>query len=121
MDFLLPLLAALGVVAILARLLRAGFAAVLAVAERTAASGLADASRRRGDLTGFAERQQAAHASRRAARLNLALVLLWLGLLVVPPTFGVALPVYAAAAALWLLPKRGVRARPSGKKVERAD
>lgn len=112
MNLVLSLLAVLGAAALGARLLRAGAAAALSLAERTAAAGLADASLRRGDLTGLAERRQAERTARRAARLNLLLVLAWFALLVAPPVLDAALPVYAAGAVLWLLPWRPLRARP---------
>jgi Mg2+/citrate symporter len=112
MDFLLSVLALLGAAAIVARLIRAVLAAALGFAERTAAAGMAEASRRRGDLTALAEMRERERQTRRRSRWSAALAIVWLALLVVPPLLNVAGLAYAAAAALWLLPRRPLRATP---------
>ena len=113
LSLVLLLLAVLGFVALVTRLARAGLRLGLNAVEATAASGLADVSHRRGDITGFLERQASGAALRRARRRNLA-ALLGYGLLLAVPLFaGVAREVYAASALLWLLPRRPVRPRPA--------
>lgn len=104
-------LAVAGAVAVVARLARALLRLGIDAAEETAASGLAEVSARRGDLTAF-EEQRAAQASLRRDRRR---DLLWVGLygawLVVPAFTPVAPFLYAAGAPLWLLPRRPVRRR----------
>lgn len=109
LSIVLLLLAALGLAAVLLRLGRAVLRLGLTVAEATAANGLAEVSQRRGDITGFLERQASGVALRRARRRNLATMAGYALLLAVPPFAGVAREVYAAAALLWLLPRRPVR------------
>jgi len=109
LSIVLLLLAVLGVVALASRLGRAALRLGLNAAEATAASGLAEVSHRRGDITGFLERRDAGAALRRARRRNLAAIAGYGLLLVVPLFTGAAREVYAAAALLWLLPRRPVR------------
>lgn len=111
LSVILLLLAVLGVVALVARLGRAALRLGLNAAEATAASGLAEVSQRRGDITGYLEGRASTESLRRARRRNLAAVLGY-GLLLVAPLFTEAAgEVYAAAALLWLLPRRPVRPR----------
>jgi hypothetical protein len=113
LSLVLLLLAVLGVAALVSRLARAGLRLGLNVVEATAANGLAEVSHRRGDITGFLERQASGAALRRARRRNLA-ALLGYGLLLAVPLFaGFAREVYAASALLWLLPRRPVRPSPA--------
>lgn len=105
MELGLTFLAVLGVAAILLRLLGAMLGLGLTAAEASAANSLAEASARRGDVTGMIERQEAGVALRRRRMRSAGWVALYLGLLVVPPIVDVARWVYAAAAALWLLPR----------------
>ena len=55
-------------------------------------------SQRRGDSTGFLERRASGETLRRARRRNLAAVLFYVLLLVIPLFTGVAREAYAAAA-----------------------
>jgi hypothetical protein len=103
------LLAVIGLVALLLRLGRALLALGLAAAEQTAASGLAEVSARRGDLTGMAERQADEQRLRRARLRAVLLAMLWAALLVVPPIADFARAVYALSAALWFLPQQRLR------------
>lgn len=113
LSVILLLLAVLGVVALVARLGRAALRLGLNAAEATAASGLAEVSQRRGDITGYLERRASTETLRRARRRNLAAALGY-GLLLVAPLFTeLAQEVYAAAALLWLLPRRPVRPAPT--------
>jgi len=106
---LLVILSVLGVSAVLLRLARATARLLVVVAEGTAASGLAEVSARRGDLTALQERRDAAARLRRMRRRRAGAVLLWCLLLVVPLILGEAHRIYPLAALLWLLPLRPVR------------
>jgi hypothetical protein len=103
------LLALAGVAALLFRSARALLRLGLAAAEGATVNGLVEVSRRNGDLTGMAERQEQARTVRRARGRSLLLFLFWGGLLVVPAIAGVAKLVYAAASLVWLLPKPPIR------------
>ena len=106
---LLGILAVVGVLAILARLGRSLLRVGITVAEETAAAGMAEASARRGDLTGLAERRAQRAALRRTRFGQLAVSVLWAVLLVLPALAGWGRPVYAAAVLLWLLPRAPLR------------
>lgn len=103
------LLALVGGAALLFRSARALLRLGLTTAESATVNGLVEVSRRNGDLTGMAERQEQARTVRRARARSLLLFLLWGGLLAVPPLAGVAKLVYAAASFVWLLPKPPIR------------
>jgi len=106
---LVGLLALAGVAALLFRSARALVRLGLAAAEGVTANGLVEVSRRNGDLTGMAERQEQAKNVRRARGRSLLLFLLWGGLLVVPAIAGIAKLVYAAASPVWPPPKPPIR------------
>jgi hypothetical protein len=103
------LLALVGCAAIVFRLARSLLRVGLAAAEAGAVGGMMRVSVRQGDLTGMAERQAVVAAVRRTRLLALATAAFWALLLVVPPLAGVARAVYAAAALVWLLPRRPIR------------
>lgn len=105
LALVLFLLAVFGVLALLGRLARSVVRLGLNAAESTAASGLAELSERRGDITGFMERQAHARGLRHARRRTVALAAVYLLLLAIPPFLGAAREVYAACALLWLLPR----------------
>ena len=109
LSLVLLLLAVLGVLALVVRLGRAALRLGLNAAEATAASGLAEVSQRRGDITGYLERRASGETLRRARRRNLAAALGYALLLAVPLFTEFAREAYAAAALLWLLPRRPVR------------
>ena len=106
---LLGILAVVGVLAIVARLGRSLLRVGITVAEETAAAGMAEASARRGDLTGLAERREQKTALRRTRFKQLAVSALWMALLVIPAVAGWGRPAYAAAVLLWLLPRAPLR------------
>jgi cobalamin synthase len=108
-QIVVVVLAVLGALALAYRLLRSVARLVLAFAEVTAASGIAEISARRGDLTALAEQQASERAARRRQWKDLLYILLWLAWLLVPPMTSLAQPFYVAAAALWLLPQRPIR------------
>jgi len=109
LSLVLLLLSVCGFVALMARLGRAALRLGLNAAEATAASGMAEVSQRRGDITGYIERRESGQALRRARRANAATLLGYALLLAVPPFIGLAREVYAAAALLWFLPRRPIR------------
>lgn len=106
---LVLLLAAIGVGGVIVRLGRTLLRLGLSSAEAAAASGLADVSARRGDLTGLAERRDAERAARGARRRDTAWAVLWLLVLILPPLLGWTPEAFAVAALVWLLPRRPLR------------
>ena len=111
MSVLLVVLAIAGFLALVHRLGRSLLRLGLNLAEGTAASGLAEVSARRGDLTGFMERRADHHAIRRARIGAAAAASVYFLLLAVPLFAGLGREVYAASALLWLLPTRAIRPR----------
>ena len=109
LSLVLLLLAAFGLFALVARLGRSVLRLGLNAAEATAASGLAEVSERRGDITGFMERRASGETLRRARRRNLASLAAYALLIAIPPFTPFARELYAASALLWLLPRRPVR------------
>ena len=109
MRTLVVVLAFLGAAAILRALARTALRLGLRAAEATTAAGMAEVSARRGDITGLAERQQAAREARRHRRRDILLSLLRLAWLVVPPVAGWAAQAYALAAPLWLAAPPSIR------------
>jgi hypothetical protein len=103
------LLAFAGGAALVHRLLRALVRVALTAAEASTVGGLAEISKEQGDLTTMAERRRLARDLRRARTRHILLALGWLLLLAVPPLADVARPVFAAAAAVWLLPRVPIR------------
>ncbi|HYW07533.1 MAG TPA: hypothetical protein VE913_11280 [Longimicrobium sp.] len=112
-------LAVLGGIALVVRLGRSLVRLGLTAAELGAASGLAEVSARRGDITGLAERASHGATLRHNRRRDIAVVLFWLALLVIPPLAGWTRVVYAASAVLWLLPRRPILQRAIRVPVER--
>jgi hypothetical protein len=108
LRIVLPVLAIAGCLALLNRLIRSGGRLGLAWMESTAAAGLAEVSERRGDITALMERRQSEQGIRRTRRKEVVFAAGYLLLLLVPPLAGVAREVYAAAALLWVLPKRRI-------------
>lgn len=106
---LVVVFAVLGGLALILRLLRSGLRFALRVAEVAAASGLAEVSARRGDLTGMAERRVELQRALLQRRRDLALTLLWSLWLGAPLFTSWVAEAYALAAPLWLL-----RGRPRG-------
>jgi len=111
LSVVLFLLAVLGFVALALRLGRELVRVALNAAESTHATGLAEVSERRGDITGLMERRAAADALRRDRRRGWAGVILFFLLLAIPPFAGLAREVYAACALLWFVPARRLRPR----------
>ena len=120
-EFLLSILAALGFLALLARIFRSVVRFGLATAEATAMAGLIEVSARRGDLTGLSERRAQEQEVRRSRRLAGLLLVLWVVLVVVPPFTGWAREVYAACALLWVLPKQKILKRVEVAQVDRVE
>lgn len=110
-SFLLVLLAAAGVAALVSRLLASLLRLGLAAAEKTHNDGLVDASLRRGDLTALVERQAQVKTLRWSRARSALLVAVWTALLVAPPLAGWGREAYALSSLLWLLPGRPVLPR----------
>jgi len=108
-------LAVLGILGLAVRLVRSIARLVLSFAEVTAASGLAEVSARRGDLTTLDEQRAIERAARQRQWSDLLFIVLWLGWLFVPPLVSLAQPLYAAAAPLWFLPRRPIRFVPPAR------
>lgn len=94
-----------GVLALIRRAFGSLLRLALHAAEATAASGLAEVSARRGDLTGLSERRAHRERARRLRRTELLLLSLWAGWIVVPALAGWTPDAYLPAALLWLLPR----------------
>ena len=109
MQTLILILAIVGAVALVRGLARTLLRLGLRAAEETAATGMAEVSARRGDLTALAERREAALAARKHRRRDLLLAGVWVLWLVVPPIVGWAGPAYALAAPLWFTAPPRVR------------
>jgi hypothetical protein len=103
------LLAMAGAVALAYRALRSFARLVLSLAESTAASGMAEVSARRGDLSALEENRATERAARRRQWRDVLATGLWLAWLLVPPMVGWAALLYAAAAPLWFLPHSPIR------------
>ncbi|HEX8246042.1 MAG TPA: hypothetical protein VF541_21180 [Longimicrobium sp.] len=103
------LLSVIGGAALVYRLARAALRLGLTTLESASAGGMVEISIRHGDLTAMAERQEMARAARRARVRAVLMALLWAALLVAPVVAGIARPVYALAAVLWLLPRKPIR------------
>lgn len=106
---LVGLLAVVGFLALVYRLVRAAARLGLSTLESVSLGGMAEISIRNGDLTAMAERQAQARAARRARLRAIVFFFLWIALLVVPVIAGVSRPVYALAALLWLFPRKSIR------------
>ena len=106
LSLVLLILAVLGFLALAGRLARTLLRLALNAAESTAASGLAEVSERRGDITGMMEKRTAAQTLRRNRRITGLTAIACVLLIVVPPFAGIAREVYAACSLLWLVPAR---------------
>lgn len=115
MQIVIVVLAVLGALAVAYRLLRSIARFVLAYAEVTAATGLAELSARRGDLTALAEQRATQRSARQRQWTDVLFVALWLAWLVGPPLTAWTQPLYAAAAPLWFLPYRSIRTAPPAR------
>jgi hypothetical protein len=111
LSIVLLLLAVFGFLALVLRLGRELVRLALNAAESTAATGLAEVSERRGDITGLMERQAAAQSLRRARRRTIAEVAFLFLLIAIPPFTEFTREVYAACALLWFIPARRLRPR----------
>ncbi|WP_420129246.1 hypothetical protein [Longimicrobium sp.] len=115
LSLCLLVLAVFGFVALAGRLGRSVLRLALNAAESTAASGLAEISERRGDITGMMETRNTAQTLRRNRRLTLLAVVGCLLLIIIPPFAGVAREVYALCALLWFIPTRRIRPSAQGR------
>ncbi|HUE96866.1 MAG TPA: hypothetical protein VMN39_09410 [Longimicrobiaceae bacterium] len=124
-DFLggfVGFLALLGGVALALAFFRSMGRVVLGAAEEAAAAGLADASARRGDLTGLSEAREARHEARAARRRSVLVSGAFAMWIVVPLALGGVREAWALAAPLWLLPAAGPRpSQPEHRHPEARD
>ena len=103
MDFILILLSFVGAVALIRNLLRTLLRLGIRATEATAASGLADVSARRGDLTSLEERRAVLRHARQRRTRDLLRSLLWLAWLILPLFLGWVIPAYLLAIPLWFI------------------
>jgi hypothetical protein len=103
------MLAFVGAAALAYRLIRSLLGLAFALAESAAASGLAEQSARRGDLTGMVERREAQRVARRLRVRQAARTVFWLFCLAFPPFTPWVSAFYAAAAPLWFFPTGSIR------------
>ena len=109
LSLVLLILAVLGFLALAGRLGRGLVRLALNAAESTHATGLAEVSERRGDITGMMETRNAAQTLRRSRRITLLSIAGCFLLIAIPPFAGVAREVYAACALLWFVPAQRIR------------
>ncbi len=112
MSVILTGLALAGALALLSRIVRSGARLALSASEAAAASGLAEVSARRGDLTAMTERRIAEKKARTHRRMGALELAFWIAWLVIPLIVGWAEVAFALAAPLWLLPKAPLRRSP---------
>src|SRR5690606_10475277 len=98
-------LALLGAVALVLRGVRSALALVLRAAELASASGMAEASARRGDITSLEDARRIMGEVRARRRQNGLVTAGWIAWLVVPLALGWLPEAWALAAPLWLLPR----------------
>lgn len=109
MEALVLLLAVLGAAALVYRSLGGIFRLAVRASQETAASGLAELSATRGDVTAMVERKRAAEHARRDRRVHTLLTGVWVVWLVAPLLIGNPRIPFAIASLLWLLPTAGRR------------
>jgi len=113
MEAALIILAVLGFVAVLIRLVRAAFGALRHGVDAFIAREAVEARARRGDLTGMAEAQDWNRGARRARLRSLLIAALCLAGLIAPAFTPWTREVYAAYSLLWLFahPRPALRPR----------
>lgn len=105
MRVLLTVLAVLGFLAVLRRVLIAGFGLLGRGVDRVVAGEVAEVRARRGDLTGLSEADARRGDARRAQSAALAAFAFWVLLLIAPPLTPWPLVLYATCSLLWLIPR----------------
>jgi hypothetical protein len=112
MTTLVTLLAAVGAMAVVLRIVRALFAVLHGGVDAFLARDAADVRARRGDLTGLADAATARAQARRRKLNATGILFIWSGLLLVPLLTPWPALLYASYSLLWLLPRRRVLLRP---------
>ncbi len=112
MEAALIILAVLGFIAVLVRLVRAAFGALRHSVDTFLAREAVEARARRGDLTGMAEAQNWNRGARRARIRSFVIVALWLAGLIAPAFTPWARELYAAYSLLWLFARPRPALRP---------
>lgn len=105
-------LAVLGFIAVLVRLVRAAFGALRHGVDAYLAHEAVEVRARRGDLTGMAEAQNWKRGARRARIRSFVIAALWLAGLVAPAFTPWARELYAAYSLLWLFSRPRPALRP---------
>ncbi len=103
------ILALLGGVALFLRVMRGALSVALRAAEIATADGMAEASARRGDLTGMSEARAAIEQAKAARVRKVAVTLGWGLWLVSPLVLGWVPEAWAIASPLWLVKSGRVR------------
>jgi hypothetical protein len=101
---LAALLALVGAAALIYRSIGGIFRLALRASQETAASGMAEVSASRGDVTGMLERQRLAESARRDRWRHSILTIAWILWFTLPMILGGARLAYALASVLWILP-----------------
>jgi hypothetical protein len=103
MTFLLDLLAAAGIVAVLLRMGRAGLRAMVRGVDSYMKGEAIQLRARRGDLTGMADAERSHAVARKRKRTGLVQLGFWSALLVLPLFTPWTAPIYAAYSLLWVV------------------
>jgi hypothetical protein len=106
MQEFLPVLAVLGVLAVISRAARAVFSLLRGGVDIFLARDLHDVHAQRGDLTGMQEAQELRRTGRRRRALATARLLFWIGLLIVPGYTEWPSQLRAACCIFWVIPPR---------------
>ena len=100
------LLAIAGIAAILLRIVTAGFGVLRVGVDGYLAREMGNVRAQRGDITGLRESAESRALLRRRRFRATGVLLMWVGLLLVPPLTPWPQLLYAAYSLLWLLPRR---------------
>lgn len=105
MRFIIYVFAFFGVLAVLARVLRALLKLLHRGVDTLVAGEVHDLRAQRGDLTGMADAARQKSVARRGRLGALAMLSFWGGLLVVPLLTPWRVELYAIYSLLWLMPR----------------
>lgn len=109
MRFVIFVLAFFGVLAVLARVLRAALKLLHRGVDTLVAGEVHDLRAQRGDLTGMADAARQRSIARRGRVLAVAMLSFWVGLLVAPPLTPWPAALYAVYSLLWIVPRIRLR------------
>ena len=106
MQFIVLLLAVMGVLAVLARAVRASFSLLRGGVDMFLARDLHEVRAQRGDLTGMQEADALRRIGRQRRAKAAARLSFWIGLLLIPTFTPWPAQLCAAYAILWLVPRK---------------